>query len=581
MRTSANRAIHLPEGTDNVDIDIISGSMEGLDAAFGTGASGHTHDGTPGNGPKITASGLGSGAATDTVIGNRTADPDTATAYGLTGSVTQLFSWILKYFKAITGKASPFDAPATTLEAAKTHMDSTAPHSATSAPTASRLVIRDASGRAQVAAPAAAADIARKDTVDAVQANLDAHIGAGGGVHANAVAGGAAGFMTGADKSKLDAIAAGAEVNQNAFSTITVSGQTSVAADSKSDTLTLAAGTGVDITTNSTTDTVTIAGKAASTSQAGVVQLNTATNSTSTSQAATPSAVKAAYDLAAGKVAKAGDTMTGNLTVPRTVITDAMTFEKGRTNQASVYWNASPSVDFGVNVDIEGTTALTIQKGNLIPNGNISIPPGADAPNAWSNPLRFTSRNGSNQAVERFIQSTETGQPVWTVPGITNHVIWHQGNDSDLVRSYRKNTLALSTPEVNNAFWGQTALEIKTQDGSRPGLTLHREGHFALALYLDTDGQLKTVDSNGTVKGVGGVKSVQRGSVLNSGGTYDIPINSVDVNKSYLITNAGGTSNNGTSYWKAELLNATTVRITIQATAGATVHVAWQVVESY
>lgn len=40
---------------------------------------------------------------------------------------------------------------------------------------------------------------------------------------------------------------------------------------------------------------------AASTTEAGVVQLSTATNSTSTTLAATPSAVKAAYDLAAGK----------------------------------------------------------------------------------------------------------------------------------------------------------------------------------------------------------------------------------------------------------------------------------------
>lgn len=36
------------------------------------------------------------------------------------------------------------------------------------------------------------------------------HVGAGGAVHSNAVAGGAAGFMTGADKTKLDGIAAGA-----------------------------------------------------------------------------------------------------------------------------------------------------------------------------------------------------------------------------------------------------------------------------------------------------------------------------------------------------------------------------------
>ena len=50
----------------------------------------------------------------------------------------------------------------------KTHADATTGvHGAVSAPTASKFMIRDASGRAQVAAPDAAADIARKDTVTA------------------------------------------------------------------------------------------------------------------------------------------------------------------------------------------------------------------------------------------------------------------------------------------------------------------------------------------------------------------------------------------------------------------------------
>ena len=39
------------------------------------------------------------------------------------------------------------------------------------------------------------------------------HAGSGGGAHATAVAGGAAGFMSGADKTKLDGIASGAQVN--------------------------------------------------------------------------------------------------------------------------------------------------------------------------------------------------------------------------------------------------------------------------------------------------------------------------------------------------------------------------------
>lgn len=53
--------------------------------------------------------------------------------------------------------------------------------------------------------------------------------------------------------------AGGGEINQNAFSNIAVAGQSTVVADAKTDTLTIAAGSGISITTNSETDTVTIA----------------------------------------------------------------------------------------------------------------------------------------------------------------------------------------------------------------------------------------------------------------------------------------------------------------------------------
>ena len=64
--------------------------------------------------------------------------------------------------------------------------------------------------------------------------------------------------FTSALKTKLEGISSGAEVNQNAFSTIAVSGQTSVNSDSNTDTLNLAAGTGITLTTDAGTDTVTI-----------------------------------------------------------------------------------------------------------------------------------------------------------------------------------------------------------------------------------------------------------------------------------------------------------------------------------
>jgi len=51
---------------------------------------------------------------------------------------------------------------------------------------------------------------------------------------------------------------AGGENNQNAFSNVAVSGQNTVAADSSTDTLNLAAGSNITITTNNSNDTVTI-----------------------------------------------------------------------------------------------------------------------------------------------------------------------------------------------------------------------------------------------------------------------------------------------------------------------------------
>ena len=60
-----------------------------------------------------------------------------------------------------------------------------------------------------------------------------------------------------AEKTKLSGIAVGSEVNQNAFSNVVV-GATTLAADTKMDTLTLVAGTNVTITPDAATDTITI-----------------------------------------------------------------------------------------------------------------------------------------------------------------------------------------------------------------------------------------------------------------------------------------------------------------------------------
>ena len=66
------------------------------------------------------------------------------------------------------------------------------------------------------------------------------------------------GLMSKEDKTKLNGIATGAEVNQNAFSNIVV-GSTTVVADNKTDTLTIVAGKNMTITADATNDKITIA----------------------------------------------------------------------------------------------------------------------------------------------------------------------------------------------------------------------------------------------------------------------------------------------------------------------------------
>lgn len=65
------------------------------------------------------------------------------------------------------------------------------------------------------------------------------------------------GLMSSSDKTKLDGIASGAEVNQNAFSNIKV-GNTTVAADSKTDTVEFVAGSNVTLTPDASNDKITI-----------------------------------------------------------------------------------------------------------------------------------------------------------------------------------------------------------------------------------------------------------------------------------------------------------------------------------
>lgn len=149
----------------------------------------------------------------------------------------------------------------------------------------------------------------------------------------------AAGFISAADKVKLDGITAGAEVNQNAFSTI-VAGGVSAVADAKQDTFTINAGAGITITGDAANDACTIAVTAnghthtdATTSAAGfitaamVTKLNGIATGAQTNQNAFSNVLVGSTTVAADSATDTLELIAGaNITLTPDAANDRVTF---------------------------------------------------------------------------------------------------------------------------------------------------------------------------------------------------------------------------------------------------------------
>lgn len=134
------------------------------------------------------------------------------------------------------------------------------------------------------------------------------------------------------EKNKLANIAAGAEVNQNAFSKIVV-GSTSIEADVESDSLTIAAGTGISVSGDVTNDKITI-------TNSGVRSISTGdingTISVNTNGASTNVAVKGlgsaaytdstVYDAAGTAQAEAGSALSSAKSYTDSALSAAKTY---------------------------------------------------------------------------------------------------------------------------------------------------------------------------------------------------------------------------------------------------------------
>ena len=135
MKYTSNYNLKKPEGTDIVNIDDLNYNADILDQKLKEVEN--KADNAPPN------------SVNDAAIGSRTPDQSQAPASPGTGTLTQLVSWLANRIKAITGKTNWWDAPPTTLQAAKTHMDAAAPHSGHETPAGAQAKAEAAAGAVQ------------------------------------------------------------------------------------------------------------------------------------------------------------------------------------------------------------------------------------------------------------------------------------------------------------------------------------------------------------------------------------------------------------------------------------------------
>jgi len=186
VQYTSNYNLKKPEGTDIVNIDDLNDNTDFLDQKLKEVEN--KADNAPPN------------SVNDAAIGSRTPDQSQAPASPGTGTLTQLISWLANRIKAITGKTNWWDAPPTTLQAAKTHMDAAAPHSGHETPSGAQAkadaalnsakqytdqevgeVAQELAAHKAAAAPhsghetPAGAQAKAEAAAGAVQAELDAH----------------------------------------------------------------------------------------------------------------------------------------------------------------------------------------------------------------------------------------------------------------------------------------------------------------------------------------------------------------------------------------------------------------------
>lgn len=171
----------------------------------------------------------------------------------------------------------------------------------------------------------------------------------------------------------------------NSFSTIAVSGQSNVVADSSADTLTFVAGTGISITTNASGDSITITNTVSGGGGGGAISTRGAVNGSTASLA---SGATGNVDITGFKGYALYKIETSAAAWVRLYTSDA-----ARTADASRLEGADPAVDAGVITEVITTGASTV----VIAPGVFGF--NDEASPTTNIPIAVTNKSGSTAAI--------------------------------------------------------------------------------------------------------------------------------------------------------------------------------------
>ena len=328
------------------------------------------------------------------------------------------------------------------------------------------------------------------------------------------------GLMSSTDKSALNTLNSRSYINA-------ITDGTNTAGVAAKGTSLLFDNTSIDYQVGSDDKIIEITPKSASTSQKGIVQLNSATNSTSTSQAATPSAVKSAYDLANAAMPKSGGTFTGAVTL-----------------------NADPTADLGAAtkqyVDTQITSKIAasdamVFKGTLGTGGTVTAVPTSNVTKGDTYKIitAGTWAGYSGCKVGDLLIAMTTGASV--TANTTNWAYVPSGDESTTSIKYSTTTQTLTTSAQTGAITvGEAATKQVDTSISAVSTSTKLPTSQAVATFVEGKGY---ITSSGTANKANTLTTPRTiavgGSATSTATSFDgsqnitIPLTGVDTNILY------------------------------------------------